>query len=294
MSDWTPLARGAEHDPDEVAAREARHGILIDLLGAYVDRELPPETAAQVEAHLVGCTRCRRELAVQQAMRERLAAEPSVGASSALRDRIAAAVAVTPLPAPPPRRPRLAPRTLAIAASALLLLALAAIFVWRAAGDAPAVVRVEQASSVPLLAEVLADYRRVTAGDLPGRARDLAAVRAAVPFEVEPLQAPELRLVAAWTATIDGEPSAVLAYRAGDRVLLQYLVPEAHLFRSPAMRAAIGGGHVVTAQDGAQGLAAWPLPSAGSILVGDLPAAQLARLVAVPTPLAPRVTRGAE
>lgn len=293
MSDWTPLARGAEHDPEEVAAREARHGILIDLLGAYVDRELPPETAAQVEAHLVGCSRCRRELAVQQATRERLAAEPSVGASSALRDRIAAAVAATPLPPSPPRRSRLAPRTLAIACSAALLLALASLFVWRGVGDAPTVVRVEQAASVPLLAEVLADYRRVTAGDLPGRARDLAAVRAAVPFAVEPLQSPELRLVAAWTATIDAEPSAVLAYRAGDRVLLQYLVPEAHLFRSPAMRAAIGGGHVVTAQDGVQGLAAWPLPAAGSILVGDLPAEQLARLATV-SPLAPKVTRGAE
>lgn len=294
MSDWTPLARGAEHDPEEIAAREARHQLLIDLLGAYIDGELPSETAAQVEAHLVGCTRCRRELAVQQATRERLAAEPPIGASSALRERITAAVAASPLPpAAPPRRSGLAPRTLGIAVAAMLLLVLASVFVWRGVGDAPTVVRVERLASVPLLAEVLADYRRVTAGDLPGRARDLDAVRAAVPFEVEPLRSPNLRLVAAWTATIDAEPSAVLAYRSGDRVLLQYLVPEAHFFRSPAMRAAIGGGHVVTAQDGAQGLAAWPLAAAGSVLIGDLSAGELARLASIEA-LAPTVTRGAE
>ena len=46
--------------------------VLIDLLGAYADGELPPETTSQIDAHLVGCVRCRRELAVHRAMRRRL------------------------------------------------------------------------------------------------------------------------------------------------------------------------------------------------------------------------------
>ena len=76
MTDWTPLAPGSSEDPAERAARENQHQVLIDLLGAYADGELPPETTSQIDAHLVGCVRCRRELAVHRAMRRRLGFEP--------------------------------------------------------------------------------------------------------------------------------------------------------------------------------------------------------------------------
>ena len=280
MSEWTPLARGAEHDPAEVAAREARHQILIELLGAYVDRELPPETTSQLEAHLVGCARCRRELGVHQSLRQRLAAEPTVGASSALRERIAVAVAATPLPAPAAAR-RSRSRWIALLGGlfAIALLALLVVMVARPVSDSPQLARVDRLATVPLLVAVLDDYRRATAGDLPGRARDVAAVRAAVPFVVEPMQADGLRLVAAWTTTIDDEPSAVLAYRAGDRVLVQYLVADARFFRNPAVRGAVSGGRLLVAQEGAQGILAWPTRSAGSLLVGDMPAEEIVALV---------------
>ena len=100
MTDWTPLAPGSSEDPAERAARENQHQVLIDLLGAYADGELPPETTSQIDAHLVGCVRCRRELAVHRAMRRRLGFEPPVAAPPALRERIVAAIASTPLPAP--------------------------------------------------------------------------------------------------------------------------------------------------------------------------------------------------
>jgi molybdate transport system substrate-binding protein len=71
---------------------EERHRVLIDQLAAYVDEELSAEARAQIEAHLVGCTRCRRETALQRALRGRLAGQPTTRASAALRERIAAAI----------------------------------------------------------------------------------------------------------------------------------------------------------------------------------------------------------
>ena len=46
--------------PDTDDVREARHQVLATLLGAYADGELPAETASQIDAHLLGCARCRR------------------------------------------------------------------------------------------------------------------------------------------------------------------------------------------------------------------------------------------
>jgi anti-sigma factor RsiW len=133
---------------------------------------------------------------------------------------------------------------------------------------------------VPLIRGVLADYRRVTSGDLPGRARDLEVVRAGVPFPVEPLRTSGLSLLAAWTTDLDGEPAAVLAYRWDDRIVLQYLIPETRFFQHRDVRQAVSGGRVLIASDGGQGIAAWPAEGVGALLVGDLEPEQLARLAA--------------
>src|SRR5450756_2212640 len=93
---------------------------------------------------------------------------------------------------------------------------------WLAEHNSAPPASIVSASSVPLFASALADYRKVTRGDLPGRARDLAVVRDAMPFPVQTLQAPGLRLLAAWTTSLDGEPTAVFAYRWNDQVVLQY------------------------------------------------------------------------
>src|SRR5918992_2834421 len=101
MSDRTPHAAGSGESAAERAAREERHQLIIELLGAYADGELPVETRSQIDAHLVGCARCRRDLSVHQSMRKRLGVEPPLAATPALRDRIAAAVATTPVPIAP-------------------------------------------------------------------------------------------------------------------------------------------------------------------------------------------------
>ena len=298
MTDWTPLAPGSSEDPAERAARESQHQVLIDLLGAYADGELPPETTSQIDAHLVGCVRCRRELAVHRAMRRRLGVEPPVAAPPALRDRIAAAIAATPVPviAPSPRRWMAVVRRPWVVVST-------AVGVLAAFAGVTLVVRQETSArqmaalavapgSIPLLRDALADYRRVMASDLPGRARDLDAVRRAVPFPVEPLQLPLVRLLAAWTTELGGDRAVVLAYRWDDRLVLEYVVSEQRFFQHPELRAAVAGGRLLAARDGAQGIVAWPTASAGALLIADVPPERLRALGAAGL-LAGKVARDA-
>jgi anti-sigma factor RsiW len=299
MSDWSPLAPGSAEEAAERAARESQHQVLIELLGAYADRELPPETTSQIDAHLVGCVRCRTELAIHHAMRGRLGVEPPVAAPPALRERIRAAIAAVPVPvespAPAPRAPWLGRRwTLAGIAGVLAAAVMIGVasFVRQPAAEPHLVSLAAAATSVPLLRDVLADYRRVVAGDLPGRARDLDVVRHAVPFPIEPLRAPGIRLLASWTTEIGGDPAVVLAYRFDDRIVLEYLVPEERFFQHSELRRAVAGGHLLETTDGAQSLAAWPTDSAGAVLVGDLSADQLRPLAAAAL-LAGKVERGA-
>ena len=294
-----PLARDAVETQREREAREARHQVLIELLAAYADRELPAETTSQIDAHLVGCGRCRSELAVHQAVRARLGVEPPVAAPPALRERIAAAIAAAPVPVAVATHDSIRSRAAALWARhrVLLSVAVVALVVTVTAAGAGLARRVSSGdaaasaahvsrlavppASVPLLADVLADYRRVTAGDLPGRARDLDVVQGAAGFPVEPLRASGVRLLAAWTTDLGGEPAVVLAYRWDDRILLEYLVPEGRFFRHPAVRAAVTGGRPLVAASGAQGLVAWPTRgAAGAVLVGDVAPERLAKLAA--------------
>jgi anti-sigma factor RsiW len=299
MTDWTPLAPGSSEDPAERAARESQHQVLIDLLAGYADRELPPETTSQIDAHLVGCVRCRRELAVHMAMRRRLGFEPPVAAPPALRERIRAAIAAMPAPveAPAPQPSRLAylrrPAVIGVLAAVVVAAGLTAGVLVRRAPPAAALAPLSTSvSSVPLLRDALADYRRVTAGDLPGRARDLDAVRNAVPFPIEPIRAPSVRLIAAWTTQLGADPAVVLAYRWDDRIVLQYVVSEQRFFQHPALRQAVAGGGLLAARDDGQGIVAWPTESAGALLLGDVPPEQL-RAVAAAALLAGKVPRSA-
>jgi len=297
MTDWTPLAPGSTEDPAERAARESRHQVLIDLLGAYADRELPPETTSQIDAHLVGCVRCRRELAVHHAMRRRLGVEPPVAAPPALRERIAAAIAATPVPVSTPASEGAAvlrrPLAIAALAAAVVATGIGSTMLVRQRADRVALAPLATTvSTVPLLRDVLADYRRVVAGDLPGRARDLDAVRSAVAFPIEPLGGSAVRLLAAWTTDLGGEPAVVLAYRWDDRILLQYVVSEERFFQHPALRQAVADGGLLAARDGAQGIVAWPTASAGTLLIADLPPERL-RVIGNAALLAGKAARGA-
>jgi anti-sigma factor RsiW len=305
MSDWTPrsgaraVGAGSGESAAERAAREEQHKVIIELLSAYGDGELPPETMSQIDAHLVGCARCRRDLVVQQAVRRRLGAEPPLAATPALRERIAAAVAATPVPEKAIDNTReLSTRwrrvMIATAASVAVALAIGLTVTRSQRDDSPALSQLTATpASVPLIRDVVDDYRRVTSGDLPGRARDLEVVRAAVPFPVEPLRAPGLSLLAAWTTELGGEGAAVLAYRWDDRIVLQYLVAETRFFQRREIRQAVTGGRLLVASDGAQGIVGWPAEAVGAFLIGDVEPDRLAHLARA-RPLVRRVDEGAQ
>jgi hypothetical protein len=237
---------------------------------------------------------------VHQTVRRRLGEEPFVGAPPELRDRIMAAVAAAPaVHAMPTAEPRVRPwfRNWILLAIATVLVVggvVASNTLFTGNENAATVGRLTAApSSVPLVSEVLANYRRVTAGDLPGRARDLDAVRSAVPFPIEPLRGSGIRLLAAWTTQLVDEPAAVLAYRWDDRIIVEYLVAERPFFQHPAIRSAVSGHRVFIAADGAQGIVGWPTADAGALLVGDVPPERLARIHSE-EPLARSVERGAQ
>lgn len=299
-----PFAASLRELPAEEASREERHQLLATLLGAFADGELPAETASQIDAHLLGCPRCRREILVQRTLRLRLEQEPLATAPTALRERIIATIAATPAPQwevvaesastsgrvseAPGRESGLLWRVgrAGIATATVVILAVAALGVrWLVQRSGAPQLSIVSASSVPLFSAALADYRRVTNGDLPGRARDLAGVRDAMPFPVQALQAPSLRLLAAWTTSLNGEPAAVLAYRWNDQVVLQYLVSELQLYRPAEVRSAFGNGYLLAAHDGSQNVVAWPESAWGSVVVADV---TLDRLKALRGAVAPR------
>jgi anti-sigma factor RsiW len=300
MSDpRTPLAASQHESPTEVAEREERHRRLATLLGAFADGELPPETASQIDAHLLGCARCRREVELHQSLRARLEREPISAAPVSLRDRIITSVAAAPAPEwenvaaagddeegdfieteesqqgiSPAKFGRIA--FIAIAVMILAGVGLQSVIARIAIPQATMVT----AASVPLISRAVTDYRRVMQGDLPGRGRDLGAIRDAVPFDVQAIESPNMRLLAAWTTSLDGEPAAVLAYRWDDHIVLQYVVSELDLYRTAEARTAFANRHVVASRDGAQSVVAWPASKAGSLLIADAPLAELERLQA--------------
>jgi anti-sigma factor RsiW len=274
VTDWKGAAApGVRPQPDDDATRAARHEVLATLLGAYADGELPPETMTQVEAHLLGCDRCRREVQVQQALADQLGTLAAALPSPALLARVASITATMP-PAPlvtPTPRAWGGPRRWVVAVASLLVVSVASL-VWQrqSARTSEVAAPVELTALPAVVAAVTADYRATSARDLPGRARDLETVRAAVSFPVQPLIREELRLVGAWTEELDGELAAVLAYRWHDKLVVQYTLSDAALFRAVDLRRAFAAGQAVGVQDGAVGVVGWVAPQGGSLLVGEV------------------------
>ncbi|MEO7361115.1 MAG: hypothetical protein ABI120_12360, partial [Gemmatimonadaceae bacterium] len=177
-------------------------------------------------------------------------------------------------------QPTRAPRTVSawVGLAALAILPAVALLSVRAPSPGAFAANVVATGSVPLFTSVLDDYRRVAAGPLPGRARDLAAVRAALPFTFNVLSNPSLRLLAAWATSLAGEPAAVLAYRWNDRVVLQYFVTDELVFQSPGVRASLAQRRAVSMSSGGQSMLLWAEPEYGTVLVGDLTPREFATL----------------
>lgn len=273
MNGSFPTKPSGNH-PEDASAREERHQALAALLGAYADNELPVETSSQINAHLLGCQRCRNELLVQQAIGRQLAAAPIASATPDFINRIRVAITSRPpgdLPVAPAatigKQIRLWKYNFIAALLACGFVTIA-VFSERQPRPEPAPLVIGQ--TVPVISAMFQEYRDIMAGDLPGRARDLELVRRALPFDVSPLDHSDAHLLAAWTTTIDGEPAAVLAYRWRETVILQLVVAESLLFRARDIREAFAIDRGVVSSSSSLNLLAWPEPDAGSVLVGDV------------------------
>ncbi len=272
------------------------HEHAVTLLGAYADDELPQETRREVEAHLAECTLCVQELRVQTALRQRLRAEESAREPSDALMRLEAHVAHLGRAAPEQRasavRIGLGKRSLfrhpLVAWTGWLVAAgLAAIWVLGPRGSGGqgmpgmAMGRLAPVSvdSIPesIADAALHDFKQVAAAALP-QGPELAAVESQVPFSVPPLTAPHMRLIGAWTTTIDGVPAAALAYRCHDRLVVQYVVPEHVFFRPPRVRQAIAASGLYAAGEGKIHAVGWPGRDNGSFLVGEFTAPELAAM----------------
>ena len=273
------------------------HPTVEELLGAYADGELDDESVGRVEAHLARCDPCRKELTLQTALRTHLAAGAPSTAPADLRARIsrstyaapghkvdedASRPKTAPFGAEPERQPRRAWRRAVPWAGWVVAAVLAALLLVQPdvrPGPAPGMpTATVSGTDVPMVDDALDDYRRLVGGDLPIARGGIAQVERRTPFPVTPLESPDARLIGAWTTEILGEPAAALAYRWGDRIVVQYVVSEALFFAPPEVRRAVAlEGRYLTSV-GEQGVLAWPGTASGSILVGDAPPAELARL----------------
>jgi anti-sigma factor RsiW len=272
-----------------------RHEHLVTLLGAYADDQLTPEDRRELDAHLAECPQCVQELRVQAALKRRLRAEESVHVQSdaldRLKDHLDRLGREAPEQPPQPltggtmrsmlRHPLVTWSGWLIAAS---LAALWALGPRRPAGQGMggmsmgALVPVSVDSvPEPIADAALRDFQRVALSALP-QGPELASVESQVPFSVPALKAPHMRLIGAWTTTIDSVPAAVLAYRCHDRLVVQYVVPEHVFFRPPRVRQAIAASGLYAAGDGKIHAVGWPGRDNGSFLVGEFTAAELAAM----------------
>jgi anti-sigma factor RsiW len=266
------------------------------LLGAYADDELTPEGRREVDAHLAECAQCVQELRVQTALKRRLRAEADTlepsDALSRLKDHVGRLGHDAPEQLPLAVNRGATKRSVLqhpfvtwsgwlIAAS---LAALWALGPRRPAGQGmggmsmgPLVPVSVDSVPEPIADAALHDFKRVARAALP-QGPELEAVESQVPFSVPALKAPHMRLIGAWTTTIDSVPAAVLAYRCHDRLVVQYVVPEHVFFRPPRVRQAIAASGLYAAGEGKIHAVGWPGHDNGSFLVGEFAAAELAAM----------------
>ena len=274
---------------------ESQHERLAGLLGAYADDELAGDVRRAVEAHLAECARCVEALRVQLALKNRLHAEEvATGPSAALarlQDHVAGLgrddgeMRRRAGPARPVGRSFLVHPIVAWSGW-LIAASLAALWFTgtRRPGNqgmgmsmGPLVPVAVDSVPEPIADAALHDFRRVAQAALP-KGPELAALRAEVPFSVPALGAPHMRLIGTWTTTIDGVPTAVLAYRCHDRLVVQYVVPEHVFFRPARVRQAIAAAGLYAAGEGKIHAVGWPGTDNGSFLVGEFTAAELAAM----------------
>jgi anti-sigma factor RsiW len=274
---------------------ESQHERLAGLLGAYADDELAADVRRSMDAHLSHCEQCTRDLRVQLALKSRLHAEEVAAEPSAVLTRLQDHVAGLGRDAGderwragtgrPVKRSFLV-RPIVAWSGWLIAASLAGLWFMGSRRTATQGMGMSMGPLAPVAVDsvpepiadaALHDFRRVAQAALP-QGPELAALRAEVPFSVPALRAPHMRLIGTWTTTIEGVPTAVLAYRCHDRLVVQYVVPEHAFFRPPRVRQAIATSGLYAAGEGKIHAVGWPGTDNGSFLVGEFTAPELAAM----------------
>ncbi|HYS09931.1 MAG TPA: zf-HC2 domain-containing protein [Myxococcales bacterium] len=253
------------------AAAALEHARLQELLAAFVDDELSANDGGPVEKHLRTCARCQREVALHRTLSRALSQEPVPAGSFRLRRRI------EQMGPPPPGRNERA--FMAIRRWAAPALAAMVVF---GVGSATLLLRRGDTSrpfaAIPMLRDAVADCRRATARNFPRKA-DLGALAEAVPFPVHTLDRPDAELFSTWKTTLAGSPAAGLAYRWRGIVVIQYTVPGDVIRQQPDVGEALSiSGYYASSQLG-QGIVAIVADGSGTLLMADVPADELKRLI---------------
>jgi len=244
------------------------HLRLQDLLAGYADDVLDSQEKAMVEAHLAGCAACRNDVARQRALSRRLSAIPAPRLSAEFHERLDRALTA----AQPEGRQsswwserwrrftRSAPRASGAGfrswawvsgwvVSAALVIAMVAPTLFPA-----------DEGHIPMVRDVLAQYRQMAATTFPASAR-LRSARLPADWK-------NAHLLATWKTAVGGAPAQGFALRSGHSIVFQYRIDEAVFFRNPEVREAVAVAGSYQARSRNMRVLAVPLRDAGLLVVG--------------------------
>ena len=254
----------------------------IEMIAAYEDDELDVRARAHVMANQLASESGLRQAAVQRAVRERLAAEPTLTLSTNQRQRLVHELraAAANDPAPKPKRSWSTWRPFAWsgwAFAAALALWIALVRPGPTTVGPPAMVAAEQL--IPMAEAAFVDFQQRTAEAIPATNLDLTALSEQLGgLSIEPLGAPNARLLSAWETKIRNRPAAALAYQWRARIVIQYVIPEELLYRQDAVKQAIAqNGHYLTVRED-RAMVARASERSGILLVGEAEPEELAML----------------
>ena len=244
------------------------HARLQASIAAFADGELSADEARVVQEHLLGCARCRRELALQQGLSRSLAKEPLPEPSAGLRRRIERLGAPAPQSGAWLRNRRWA----ACAIAALVLIGAFGTVLRQRGGQSTPI------AEIPLLRDALADCRRATARNFPRKA-DLQAAAVGLGFPIDLLDRPGAELFSTWRTTLAGSPAAGLAYRWRGIVVVQYAVPAELIRRQPGVGEALRRAGLYAGGEKGEAVLAFVANGSGTVLMADAPVEELRRLM---------------
>jgi anti-sigma factor RsiW len=243
------------------------HSAAWSNLEAYLDGELPAETRWAVAAHLSDCAECRRQLAnlarMREITREHLAA---VKMPVGLEDRLRAALAAEPDPAPRPRPVLWSLPTVLRLAAVLAILAIGVAMLAREfapTASTPATLRTEVTLAHALFAQ---DTSKL---DVVGDARAVNAwFREKAGFTVPIPQFAGFTLAGARLIVLDGQAVAQLVYQRDTDGA--YLSVMRFKDRGVDLSGLEATNDYATGQQGATSLITWAKGGERSVMIGEV------------------------